>query len=99
MPFILDKQGKLSLRFSPALAGWLFDAKGEYKFNFLGRILVAYHNPKRKNTFGKGGAAVKKIIFSDKNDRPQEILSDTIPHPYAEQIRSRQIQKIDIYLG
>lgn len=97
--FFVNGDGELNLKFSPALAGWLFNAKDKtYSFNFLGKIRVVYHNPKRKNTFGKNKAAIKEITFNDKDDRPVKILSDIIPSPYAEQIRSRQINKIDIYL-
>jgi hypothetical protein len=52
-PFFLDKNGRLVLSLFPALAGWLFDKHGEYKFRFLGKTQVTYHNPKRLNTFGK----------------------------------------------
>jgi len=96
-PFTLDKNGRLNLTFQPNLAGWLFDKKGAYAFNFLGRIPVTYHNPKRRNTFGKNAAKIKKIILSEK-DGPIEINSAVIPSPLAEKIRSRQINKIDIYL-
>ncbi|MFA5176909.1 MAG: cellobiose phosphorylase [Candidatus Omnitrophota bacterium] len=95
-PFFLDKN-ELKLKFSPKLAGWLFSRKGEYSFNFLSKIKVTYHNPGRKNTFGQNPARVTRIILGTK-DKPTEIDSPVIPSPYAEQIRSRQIDKIDIYL-
>jgi len=96
-PFFLNGSGELNLKFSPALAGWLFNRQGIYSFNFLSKIKVTYHNPKRKSTFGKNAAVAKKITFRDKNNNPVEISSDTIPAPYAEQVRSRQIKQIDIY--
>jgi hypothetical protein len=95
-PFFMDNN-KLSLKFEPRLAGWLFDKKGGYSFNFLGKIRVLYHNSKRKNTFGKDKAEITKIILWDKTN-PVEFNSSIIPSPYAESIRSRQIDKIDIYL-
>ncbi|MDD5568435.1 MAG: cellobiose phosphorylase [Candidatus Omnitrophica bacterium] len=95
-PFFMDN-GKLSLKFDPKLAGWLFDKKGNYSFNFLGKIKVTYLNPARKNTFGRNPAQVQKIILQDK-ENPVEISSSIIPSPYAESIRLRQIEKIDIYL-
>ncbi|TAM34249.1 cellobiose phosphorylase, partial [bacterium] len=49
-PFTLDENGRLNLCFKPNLPGWLFDKKGKYVFNFLGRIPVTYYNPKRKDT-------------------------------------------------
>jgi hypothetical protein len=96
-PFFLDKQGKLNLCLKPLIAGWLFDHKGLYSFNFLGKILVTYHNPKRKDTFSPGAAKIKTITFNDKDGNPVEIPQDTIPSPYAQQIRSRQINRIDVY--
>jgi hypothetical protein len=98
-PFFLNAKGELNLRFAPALAGWLFDRKGSYSFNFLSKTRVTYHNPKRKDTFGKTAAKVKRITFTDKNSNPVEISSDTIPSTYAQEIRSCQIRNIDIYLG
>ena len=98
-PFFLNKKNELNLRLEPILAGWLFNHKNQYRFNFLGEILITYHNPKRKDTFGKKGVSPKRIIFADKNKRPIELTSNIIPSPYAEQIRSRQIKLIDIFLG
>ncbi len=69
-----------------------------YGFNFLSQILVTYHNPKRKNTFGKNAVKPKRIVFNDTDGNPIGIPSDTILSPYAEQIRSGQIKKIEIYL-
>lgn len=93
-PFFLDESRKLNLKFSPILAGWLFKKDGTYSFNFLKEIAVTYHNPNKKDTFN---LKIKNIRFDDKNGKPIEIISDTIPTPYAEQIRSCLIKKIDIY--
>jgi hypothetical protein len=97
-PFFLNEKNELNLRFQPILAGWLFNHNGTYSFNFLSKIKVVYHNPKRKDTFGRNAAKIKKITFNDRDGKPIEITSNTIPSPYAEQIRSRQIKQIDIYL-
>ncbi|MCM8791804.1 MAG: cellobiose phosphorylase [Candidatus Omnitrophica bacterium] len=98
-PFFLNKKNELNLRFNPLLAKWLFKKDGTYSFNFLGIIRVTYHNPKRRDTFGKNRVKIKKIIFKDKDNNPVHLISDIIPSPYAEQIRARQIEKIDIYLA
>ena len=96
-PFYLDKDGQLNLTFKPCLPSWLFNRQGEYSFNFLSTIQVTYHNPKRKDTFGKNSAKVSKVIvFGD--EAPAEIKSATIPSAYAQKIRSRQVKKIEIYL-
>ena len=96
-PFSVDKAGQLNLTFRPSLAGWLFDRNGKYSFNFLSQIRVTYHNPKRKNTFGKNCVVISRIILFE-NDQPVEINSATLSAPYAQKIRSRQIKQIDIFL-
>lgn len=98
-PFFLNQRGELNLRLRPCLAGWLFRRDGSYSFNFLSDIRVVYHNAKRKDTFGRNAVKTAKITFQDKDKKPVEISSNTIPSPYAEQIRSRLIKRIDIYLG
>jgi len=97
-PFFLNESKELNLRFEPALIGWLFDKLGRYSFNFLSRVRINYYNPKRKNTFGKNAAKIRKIIFQDKDSKTVSINSAIIPYPYSQQIRSRQIKQIDIYL-
>jgi len=99
-PFILNEKNELNLKISPILAGWLFHSKDKtYSFNFLSKTWAVYHNPKRKNTFGKGAVRPKKIIFYDLEQKLVEIPSDTIPSPYAQQIRDRQIKRIDVYFA
>ena len=99
-PFILNDKNELNLRLSPILAGWLFTPLDKtYSFRFLGKIWVVYHNPKRKNTFGNNGVRPKRIIFNDKDGNPVELNSCVIPSPYAAQIRARQVNRIDVYLG
>jgi hypothetical protein len=99
-PFILNNNGELNLQFKPILAGWLFTKEDNtYSFNFLSKICVVYHNPKRKDSFGENAVTPKKIVFKDKDGNPVEIASDTIPSPYAKQIRDRQIKSLSIYLG
>jgi hypothetical protein len=97
-PFLLDKEGNLNLRFEPILAGLLFSRKGSYSFNFLSKTRVNYHNPARKDTFGRNKARIEKIIFKDAEEKLVELAQDTIPSPYAGQIRSGQVKEIDIYL-
>ncbi|MFA4988717.1 MAG: cellobiose phosphorylase [Candidatus Omnitrophota bacterium] len=97
-PFTLGENGELSLSFNPLLPSWMFKKNGEYSFNFLGCVRVTCLNPKRKNTFGKNGARVKRaLLYSGKNP-PVQIDSPSIPFPYAEQIRSRKFDRIKLIL-
>ncbi|MFH1191744.1 MAG: cellobiose phosphorylase [Candidatus Omnitrophota bacterium] len=96
-PFTLDSDNELKLEFKPNLAGWLFTKNKTYSFNFLSRIPVTYYNPQKKNTFGKNAAKIAKIIIFE-NNYPTEINSSVISAALAKKVRSRQVNKIDIYL-
>jgi hypothetical protein len=97
-PFLLNDKNELNLMFRPILSGWLFDKNGQYSFNFLSKVRVVYHNPKRKNTFGNNAARIKNLSFQDKTGNPIALNCDTLPSPYAEQVRLRVIKRIDATL-
>lgn len=98
-PFTLDQKGDLTFRIAPLLAGSLFDAKNKtYSFRLFDTTQVVYHNPSRKNTFGDAGAVVRKIVFADQDGNQVSIESDTLPAPYAAQVRNCRISRIDVYL-
>lgn len=60
----------------------------------LGDILLVYHNPSRKNTYGPSAASPVKYQL----DGHQEIEASSLAGPLAEQIRERKFQRIDIWL-
>jgi len=97
--FFLDNHNELNFIFAPLLPGWLFNKDGTYSFNFLSKARVTYHNPKRKNTFGKGAPRISKINFTDNQGNHVELNSEIIPPGYAEQLRNQQIANINIYLN
>jgi len=72
--------------------------KNSYAFNFLGSTLVVYHNPRRKNTFGKNAAVIKQLILTYPDGRKIEIHGGLIYSPYAEEVRERIFSRIDIKL-
>lgn len=119
-PFELNVKNELTLRFKPALAGWLFTnkkskvefkgfsnvwrkielPKSVYAFNFLGSVLVVYHNPKHLDTFGNKKAVIKKIELTYPNHkRPHVISSPIIPAPYAQDIRDLKVDRIDVHFS
>ena len=73
--------------------------KNTYAFKFLGSTLVVYHNPKRKDTFGRGAVEVRQIELSYRGQAQSKVLkTPVIPSPYAADIRSNRISRIDIFL-
>ena len=105
-PFFLDEKGELNLKFRPVLPAWLFAKKAQawlsknaYAFKFLGKTTVVYHNPRMKNTAGKDSVRTRFIVIRYDDGRKVEIKRDVIGPPYAQQIRDRKAERIDIYLG
>ncbi len=99
-PFSLDGNNALTLSFTPALPGWLFDKKTKtYSFMFLGKTLVTYSNPKLKNTYGSNACRICSISFTDAQGKKVHLNSSIIPAPYAQQIRQKLIRSIDVALA
>ena len=89
---------RLILRLRPLLPGWLFDKDGKVSFNFLGRCLVTYFNPEKKNTYKKNeiNPSQWKIRIFDRGGRKTEISGGTISEPYSRLIREGEIEKVEI---
>jgi hypothetical protein len=96
-PFIL-RGSELCLALKPTLPGWLFTESGQVSFRFLGCCTVTYHNPRRLDTY-QPGVSIQKIIIHPANAQPLEILSDTLPAPYARQVREGQIPALDLFFS
>ena len=67
-------KGTLTLRFEPLLPSWLFTTKAQgefpartYSFKLFAKIMVIYHNPKLKDTFGDQGVKAQKIVLTYPN--------------------------------
>ncbi len=73
--------------------------KNIYAFNLFGSTLVVYHNPRRKDTFGKNKPSVKEIHLVYPKKTPVILSSETLSGAYAQDIRNRKIERIDIYFN
>ncbi|MFC1755659.1 hypothetical protein ACFL96_20105, partial [Thermoproteota archaeon] len=114
-PFFMNEKNKLCLRFRPILSGELFTRKkhkltignakdlaidkNSYAFIFLGTTLVVYHNPKRRNTYGRNCVSVQKITLEDAKGRKHELDSCIINQDYASDVRSGKFCRIDLHLS
>lgn len=71
-----------------------------YAFNFMGRTLVVYYNPLRRDTFGDTKVeAERSVLYYSGSDKVHEISGGIIPAPYAADVRAGKIRRINIYLG
>ena len=99
-PFFVEN-GELCLAFRPALPGWLFDAEGKVTFTFLGRTPVTINNPSRLDTWLDEKAHVlrKHSTMLHIPGQGQIEFSDGIVRaPYAEMVRSGQVEAIELLL-
>jgi hypothetical protein len=104
-PFFLNDKNRLCAEFRPILPGWLFTKvkeadfkKNTFSFKFLDRTLVVYHNPLRKNTFGRSAAKVKRISMQYSDGQTIAQKSPLILAPYSYDLRNGKISRIDIEL-
>lgn len=91
-------RGELSLSLMPILPGWLFGEDGKVTFRFLGKTLVTYVNPQKKNTYGETGAKPVKYLIRADNGETAEICGPVIHAPYSEMIRNCKISDIEVTL-
>lgn len=70
-----------------------------FAFNLLGEILVVYHNPERRDTFGDSPARVISYRLELDNGSHVEIEDSAIGQPFAEDVRRGSVVRIDALLG
>jgi len=104
-PFYLNRDGNLCVELKPILPAWIFTKKKEadfekntFSFKFLNKALVVYHNPAKKDTFGKFAAKVKRISINYLDGRKIIQKSPQILPPHSYDLRSGKISRIDIEL-
>ncbi len=101
-PFCVN-DGELQLKFRPALPGWLFTEQGTITFKFLGQCVVTYHNPRRVDTYN-AATQIRRIVLIDRAGESIELAGDIISAasiigaPWAAQIRSGEVARLDLYL-
>jgi len=105
-PFSLDDQGRLTLKFEPLLPSWLFTNKAQgdfpahsYSFKLFAKIMVTYHNPQLRDTFGKQGVKAQKIILTYPVGKGVEITGGVLNEAHALDVREGKIKSIDVYLN
>ena len=74
-------------------------AANTFSFMFLGGILVTYHNPRRRDTFGAQAVEPTRWNVTDLNGKTTVVEGSTISGALARQIRDRKIARIEIELG
>lgn len=73
-------------------------AKNTFSFMFLGSILVSYHNPERKDTFGPSRVAPALWTVVDLDGDSHTFAGSFLEAEIAEKIRQRQVRRIEVEL-
>ena len=73
-------------------------SEGIFAFCVFGKTLAVYHNPKRRDTFGKGAVRPGRIILSRCGKKALRFSGGSVPSPYAEKLRDGFYDRIDIAL-
>ena len=93
-PFFVQK-GRLHLALRPALPGWLFDDHNQASFRFLGRTNVTYHNPARRDTWKRSPA---RSVLTLATGETVELAGGVIGPPYAELVRTGEVEVVAVYI-
>ncbi|MBF0593821.1 MAG: hypothetical protein HQL22_02505 [Candidatus Omnitrophica bacterium] len=71
---------------------------GVFAFMFMGRTLVVYHNPARKDTFGeKRVRIIRSVLAYSGRKKIVNVDGSVIPSPLANDVRAGNVARIDIY--
>ncbi len=97
-PFVLE-DGRLCLRFRPALPDWMFDGANTLQARFLGSCDVTYHNPERRNTYGPQSAGIVGMTIALESGRTAQIRGATLGEEWAIPVRERKVRCIDIFMS
>ena len=70
-----------------------------FSFMFLGGILVTYHNPGRKDTFGPGSVACERWTVHYPDGTSNSFTGSCLTGETASQVRAREVSRIEIDLN
>ncbi len=68
-------------------------------FKLLGRALVVYSNPGRKDTFGPRGAGPVAYRLTYRDGRDVRVLGPSVPAPHAAAVRDGAVRRLDVTLA
>ena len=72
--------------------------KNSFAFNLLGETLTIYHNEQRLDTYSEDAKITKIELYKD-GQLVQSIDGDTVPAPYAAQVRDGVFDKLEVVIS
>jgi len=72
---------------------------GSFSFMFLGSVLVTYHNPERRDTFGDRAVRPLSWEVTDREGQTHFLTGDRLQGELVRQVRNRKISRMEIKLS
>ncbi len=92
------EDGTLKTTFAPALPGDFFTEDGVASWTFMGQTRVVYHNPERRNTYGKDSVKVVSMKLLTTGGETVLCDGDTLSGEMAQRLREGSFVRIDAEL-
>jgi len=93
------QDGRVSLRLEPVLEGRMFDEAGDISFMLCGKCRVTYHNPQRKNTYGKNGVKIVKMLVQPAEGALKaEVDGSALQESLALAVREGKVSAIEAWM-
>jgi hypothetical protein len=93
------KEAKGMFRFSGKGHFGITVPKDSFAFSFLGKVLVIYHNPIRKNTYGMDRVKPQRIVLKARGHKDVMINGNVVPADHASGVREGAFERVEVYLG
>lgn len=101
LPGWLFTKKPIRRRYLDPVEGWreILLPENTFAFKFLGRMLVVYYNPKRRDTFGSAGVVPEEYRLTWRDGRRETFSAVGVRGEAAEQVRTGAVRRIDVYFG
>ena len=76
----------------------LYLERGCYAMSFLGKTMLVYHNPDRKDTFGSSSVSVVDIELEDHEGEVVSISGASLCGEHAVLLRDGFYRRVDMHL-
>lgn len=73
--------------------------RGSYAMAMFGGALLVYHNARRQPTYGPRPARPVRMVCTNVEGRRITVSGETLPPPYARQVREGAIRRVDVELA
>lgn len=96
--WLFTKEEKEVMTYTETGSMTFVQPENTFAFNLLGSILTIYHNDSRVHTYDADARITKIDLYKD-GRLVQSVDGDTVPAPYAKQVREGEFDKIEVVIS